>query len=187
VNLVDLERQWSKASHGCPRGQLARERSFGTHTIASTETLVVRDARAEDRFADHPQVTGDPGIRFYAGQPLIDGDGHALGSLCVFDRAPRGLDEHQRTALARLSRHAVHLMELHRSNAELIESLSHVRAIARLVPMCAHCHAVRDEADQWQRIERYLQDLHGIKFTHGVCPACLMAHYTGNLAATPGR
>lgn len=181
VSLIDEYRQWSKAAHGCPRGEVERSRSFCTHAIEADEALVVRDATRDPRFAANAMVTGEPHIRFYAGQPLIDGDGHALGSLCVIDREPRDLSPLQRKTLARLAAHVVHLLELRRSNRELAECLSRVDDMAALVPICSHCHSVRDGDEQWQRIEHFLANLNGAKFTHGVCPVCIVQHYTADL------
>ena len=181
VSLIDAHRQWSKAAHGCPRGEVERELSFCTHAIESDEALVVPDAQQDPRFCDNMMVVGEPYIRLYAGQPLIDRDGHRLGTLCLIDRKPRELDSSTRKVLDQISRQVVHLMELRRSNRLLKECLDRVGQIAELVPMCSHCHSVRDGEDEWQRIEQYFRDLNGTRFTHGVCPACLVQHYPSDL------
>jgi GAF domain-containing protein len=68
VSLIDADRQWFKASVGLDITETPRDQAFCAHTILTpNETLVVADARRDPRFADNPFVTGDPGIRFYAG------------------------------------------------------------------------------------------------------------------------
>jgi GAF domain-containing protein len=52
----------------------------------------VPDALADPRFADSPAVAGPPGLRFYAGQPLVLRDGRCIGTLCVADTRPRDLE-----------------------------------------------------------------------------------------------
>jgi len=81
--------------------------------------FVVNDARRDERFAANPMVTGAPGIRFYAGAPLITPDGHALGMLCITDQVPRELSTEQKTSLEALSRQVVAQLELRRSLTEL--------------------------------------------------------------------
>jgi diguanylate cyclase (GGDEF)-like protein len=55
------------------------------------------------RFHDNPLVTGDPGIRFYAGQPLVVPNGAKLGTLCLIDTRPRELDDEERDLLRDLA------------------------------------------------------------------------------------
>lgn len=102
VSLVDGERQWFKARVGLDTAQTPRDISFCGHAIASDEPLIVEDAKLDPRFEDNPLVTGDPGIRFYAGQPLVV-SGYRLGTLCVIDREPRSLDDRQRSVLKDLA------------------------------------------------------------------------------------
>ncbi len=73
--------------------------------MLGAEPMVVADASRDARFADNPLVTGRPGVRFYAGQPLISREGAPLGALCVIDRVPRpaGLTALQRQGLAVLA------------------------------------------------------------------------------------
>lgn len=89
VTLVDANRQWFKSCFGLPVRETDRGVSFCAHAILGSETLVIPDARTDDRFADNPLVTGEPHIRFYAGHPLHAADGSAVGTLCVIDRRPR--------------------------------------------------------------------------------------------------
>jgi GAF domain-containing protein len=92
ISLLDAERQWFKASVGLQVCETARDVSFCGHAILGAAPMVVPDASADARFADNPLVTGEPGIRFYAGAPLALPSGARLGTLCLIDRVPRTLD-----------------------------------------------------------------------------------------------
>ncbi|CAN5863679.1 hypothetical protein BH09ACT7_BH09ACT7_20380 [soil metagenome] len=119
VSLVDSERQWIKARHGVDLVETPREHSFCTHALATSDLMVVPDARLDSRFVDNPLVTSDPHLRFYAGAPLVTADGHALGTLCVLDTVPRTLTELQRTHLRVLAAQVLSQMEIRRQTRQL--------------------------------------------------------------------
>ena len=70
---------------------------------------------AIDRFAGSPLVAGGPRLRFYAGVPLRDSLGYALGTFCIFDVAPRRLEARDAESLREFARLAVQLVELRRA------------------------------------------------------------------------
>ncbi|WP_207539268.1 GGDEF domain-containing protein [Sabulicella rubraurantiaca] len=116
VSLVAEERQWFKAQVGLPVSETPREQSFCAHAILEPgQPLIVEDATRDERFADNPLVTGEMGIRFYAGVPLVNPEGHALGALCVIDREARSLSADQKEALVRLAETVGTTLELHRA------------------------------------------------------------------------
>jgi len=99
VSLVDEKRQWFKSCLGLPLSESPRENSFCGHAIMSDELFVVEDASHDPLFASHPLVTGEPGIRFYAGAPLSLSDGYKVGVFCIIDTAPRSLNREQKRIL----------------------------------------------------------------------------------------
>lgn len=121
VSLVDGHRQWFKSRIGVAVAETPRALSFCGHAIHGPEILEIPDTHQDGRFDDHPAVTADPGIRFYAGAPLNTPDGYQVGTLCVVDYRPRRLTPTQRDALARLSRQVVAQMELHAANRRLVK------------------------------------------------------------------
>jgi len=84
ITFIDDKRQWFKSHHGTEFTENQRELSFCTHAIASSDdSMIVPDASKDERFIHNPIVTGEPKINFYAGVPLINEDGYALGTMCV--------------------------------------------------------------------------------------------------------
>ena len=116
INLIDADRQWFKAEVGLGVRETPLETSFCRHALLETDRLVVPDATKDDRFQCNPLVTGQPGLRFYAGVLLRSPDGFALGTLCVLDTQarPEGLNDLQMRTLEVLARQVTSLMELRR-------------------------------------------------------------------------
>jgi class 3 adenylate cyclase len=81
--------------------------------------LTVNDLSKDDRFAGHAAVKEAPHFRFYSGMPLINPEGYALGTVCVFDFEPRQPSFEQLESLRRLSRQTMAHLELRRKLIEL--------------------------------------------------------------------
>jgi PAS domain S-box-containing protein len=143
VSLIDEQRQWFKANLGLPGvQQTPRDVAFCAHAILERDVMTVADARTDPRFADNPLVTGEPGIRFYAGAPLTMPGGERLGTLCVIDRAPRQLSDDQKLQLAELAqavvqalllRERAHGHALGAPSAVESELAGHVRALSAIL------------------------------------------------------
>ncbi|MGE3844631.1 MAG: sigma 54-interacting transcriptional regulator [Vicinamibacterales bacterium] len=115
ITLIDQERQWFKARIGWTIVESPRAGSFCDLAIRAGRFLVISDASVDDRVSRSPLVTGEPHIRFYAGAPLIDERGHALGTLCVIDWQARTLTSEQEAALLVLRDQVLSLLELRRT------------------------------------------------------------------------
>jgi GAF domain-containing protein len=67
VNIISASQQLQMAAYGFEASVCAREDSMCAISIVEPETVVVRDATQDPRFADSPYVTGEiDNIRFYA-------------------------------------------------------------------------------------------------------------------------
>lgn len=112
VSLVDTNRQWLKSHPGLAASETPRSVAFCNHAIRQDQPLVITNAQADARFCDNPLVTGDPGIRSYAGVPLRTADGYNVGSLCAIDTRVRDFAPEQLAALRGLAPIVVEQMEL---------------------------------------------------------------------------
>ncbi|MFV3131066.1 diguanylate cyclase [Niveispirillum sp. KHB5.9] len=119
ISLIDQDRQWFKARVGLDVAQTPRSLAFCDHAIRQRAVMVVEDATRDPRFAGNLLVTGDPGIRFYAGAPLITRDGQPLGTVCIIDLQPRAMTPGEQETLADLAAIVMDEMELRLANHHL--------------------------------------------------------------------
>lgn len=127
IALIDSDRQWFKSQVGmCDSAkQTARDASFCGHTILQDTPLIVQDATKDARFFDNPMVTGEPGVRFYAGHPLKSEAGLNIATLCVVDTQPRVLGDRDREHLSRLAalaEHELNMLGLIATQRDMIET-----------------------------------------------------------------
>ncbi len=116
VSLVAADRQWFKARVGFPDCETDLNSSVCKFALTEPDLLIIPDLAVDPRTAANPLVTGEPGIRFYAGAPLRTSERQVLGSLCVIDLVPRpqGLTPEQADDLRALGRQVGGLLELRR-------------------------------------------------------------------------
>ena len=169
VSLVERERQRFLARKGIEERETPRDTSFCAHAMGHSGMMEVPDARLDPRFHANPLVLGEPGIRFYAGYPLVSDSGIPLGALCVIDSTPRsqGLTALQREGLVVLAR-AV-MRRLHSRREELLaarlaeqhleqrETL--LRALADSVPAMVWS---ADAAGQFDYFNRQMMEFTGL-------------------------
>ncbi len=123
IALIDKDRQWYKSKIGFDETEIPRDMSFCTYMIDNNlKSIEVQNMSLDTYFSKSPFVAGEPGIAFYAGVLLIDPDGYALGSLCVYDVAPKKLTDFQLNALKKLARQVIQLLELRKINTQLEEN-----------------------------------------------------------------
>ena len=128
IALLTPTRQWFKSKVGLDLIETPRSWAFCNHTIAEKALFQVEDMSKDPRFADNPGVSGDLAFRFYAGAPIFDGEGFAVGSLCVIDNKPRKLDQKERQILLALAALASDEVRLRATDRQLRSAL---RRLAR--------------------------------------------------------
>jgi signal transduction histidine kinase len=131
ISLVDHDRQWFKSAVGFPQGgQTPRDVSFCAHAVAQGDDLFeVEDASQDPRFAGNPAVVGPPGVRHYAGMPLVMPGGERIGTLCVVDTEPGRLAPQHRLVLEKLARNIVAVFLLRESEQTLGNRLDTERSL----------------------------------------------------------
>lgn len=124
IGLMDAKRLWFKSQIGLGVPQLDRQIAFCAHAIMQPgEPLIVEDLQKDSRFKGNPLVTQAPHLRFYAGAPLIDRGGFALGTIAVVDVEPRKFGDAQIELLRDLSALVITALE-NRHRAKLLGQLA---------------------------------------------------------------
>lgn len=95
ISLLDDECQYFKSEVGLASVGLSgmesvpRDISFCGHTILNKAPMVILDCSKDWRMQNNPLVANPPGVRFYAGVPIVAPEGYALGTLCIIDLEAR--------------------------------------------------------------------------------------------------
>ena len=61
--------------------------------------------------------------------------------------------------------------------ADLQSALQQVRRLSGLLPICMHCHKIRDDSGYWARVEAFISERSDAQFTHALCPECMQKYY----------
>lgn len=119
ISLVDAERVWIKSCAGMQVGELPRGDSVCSLAVLGQPITEIPDLTLDHRTAHMSLTVNAPYLRMYTGVALTSSDGFAIGTLCVMDTKPGGLNDTQRATLVKLARQVMALIEL-RANAQTL-------------------------------------------------------------------
>lgn len=109
---------WCSASGVLPPAAVPPNDPFSEHASEVEGLFEVQNARDDARFRNSECVAGARAIRFYAGVALLGANRDLLGTLAVYDSAPRELTSDQRSALLLLAGQCVSQVKLRARLAE---------------------------------------------------------------------
>lgn len=113
VSLAAADEVWFKAQGGLPGAtKMAREDSLCSVVVQRGLPTVFGNLEKAPCALVNPDVARALELRFYAGAPLIDEQGNAIGVLCVMDHSPRSFSPPERELLTRLANVVIHTIEL---------------------------------------------------------------------------
>lgn len=196
ISFVDEDRQWFKAEVGLCMVSTPIEASMCGHAILQGDFIEIPDTLNDARTADNPLCAGDDAFRFYAGAVLQGASGLPLGTLCILDRRPRTLTDHQRQVLRVLARLIMRELELrvaleqeqtlrrevdHRMKNSLasVGSLLSVKAMRE--PDAAARHALEEASSLIRSIASLHAELHEIEGSERVNLRSLFGRVQGDL------
>lgn len=111
-----------------------------------------------------------------------------LSYLCTFVRSEDGIKvfgrlnttdlESMGSELGRLNQKLANTTrELHKKTVKLEKALEQIRTLEGIIPICMHCHAIRNDAQIWKRLEVYIEEHSTAQFSHSICDKCLEKYY----------
>lgn len=172
VSLIDEQRQWFKSKQGLEVCQTDRKLAFCAHAILQPDIFIVEDASQDKRFADNPLVSAVPNIRFYAGCPLINEQGYALGTLCIIDVAPRQITEQDKAILRQLGAMVMVRLNEHKQKLQTEHKL---QLLALLLDSIPDALVACDSEGKLEQFNKSASDWHGVDLRQ--CDSESWSHY----------
>ena len=59
----------------------------------------------------------------------------------------------------------------------VLEDVTEVKELRQLIPICAGCGKARSGENYWQSVHDYLGKHTSVKFSHSLCPTCMVSLY----------
>lgn len=110
--LITKDQQWFKSRIGFNDEGTSRDWAFCNETLVANEITVIEDLSQCEAYQANPTLEEPYGFRFYAGAPVRDPLGFALGSVCVIDTVSRSLKREERDALVTIAEAVSNLIRL---------------------------------------------------------------------------
>lgn len=67
---------------------------------------------------------------------------------------------------------------------ELARATAEIQELRGMLPICMHCHKIRDPSDRWDDLVKYVSDHTNLAFSHCLCPDCLATYYPEDAEST---
>ncbi len=140
ISFCDETRFWLKSTFGYPSEfrERPRELSMCPATILQTNLYIIENMRTHPRYRDLPSVKNPPHTRFYCAMPLINPEGHALGTICVWDPGRMVLNEQQQDCIRSLAKQVMSLLKMRRRiidlqqrHDKLLDLVSRIKSLLR--------------------------------------------------------
>ncbi len=58
----------------------------------------------------------------------------------------------------------------------LLQLRTKVHQLEGLLPICSYCKRIKDDSQEWQPVDRFVNQRSEVSFSHGVCPECYHEH-----------
>lgn len=138
----------------------------GIQTAAMLRTqhqipIVYLSAYSDDATLQRATTTSPSG---YLTKPFSDRDLHAAIELALYKHATD----------CELRRYRE---QLEKTVEELRAALAEVKTLKSLLPVCASCKRIRDDAGYWSAVDTYVINEGLGEVTHGICPDCAQKLY----------
>jgi hypothetical protein len=139
ISFIDDKRQWYKAKIGVDATEMDVENTFCKLTLDKPDEILLIENPLEDpRVKTNPNVTGQPGIRFYASAPLVSSEGNVLGTVCVLDYVEKHFSQSKLEALKLVSTKIMRYLETRKlinlQNQEIEYNAARLKKLTDLVP-----------------------------------------------------
>jgi len=138
--------------------------------IERQSMLLVADARMDPQWQSAPEI--DYEMYSYLGYPVNWPDGSSFGTICVLDDKENHYSEEYKQLLQQFRNLLETQLDMQEKNQLLSDQLTEIKELRSIIPICAHCKQVRDEAGYWKQVEDYISAHFTADFSHSICPAC---------------
>lgn len=158
---------------------------FADMTGYSKAQIVNRNFRelvadADKKIAEHAHKNRLQGKTLKYELELIRSDGKCISVLC----SPKPYYDKEGNYMGGLGVITdITELKLHEDKQkELIEklqkTLSEIKTLRGIIPICSHCKKIRDDKGFWLQVEKYVSDHSDALFSHGICPDCMEELYS---------
>ncbi|MCF4966381.1 GAF domain-containing protein [Nostoc sp. CMAA1605] len=127
IGFIDAEREWFKAKQGINESEIPRNISLGSHVVAIKKLLVIPDILQDEQFGNNSLILSNSHVRFYAGVPLINADGFAIGCLAIMDFVTRQFNYKMPSILEKLAHQFMQQIELHKERITAVKDRIHLK------------------------------------------------------------